>query len=46
MTGEHPWIEWLYILIVFAVAVGLVWGIVRLMLWWAHKQDDSGKPKS
>lgn len=46
MSSEHPWRDWLYLLIAAAIGFALVWGIVRLLIRWAHKEDDSGKPKS
>ena len=39
MNSQHPWLEWLYIIVVLAIGIGIVVAIVKLLLHWAHKDE-------
>jgi hypothetical protein len=45
MSGsEHPWRDWLVVLVIFAGGLVVVMVVVRALIKWAHKDDDA-KPK-
>ena len=39
MDGDHPWRDWLNVLIIFVGGLIVVMIIVRVMIKWAHKDD-------
>jgi uncharacterized membrane protein YidH (DUF202 family) len=41
MNGEHPWRDWLNVLVIFGVGLVIVMIIVRLLIKWAQR-DDAG----
>jgi hypothetical protein len=43
MSDAHPWLSWLYVLVIFAIGLTLVMLIVRQMIRWANKKDDQQK---
>jgi hypothetical protein len=45
MNGEHPWLDWLKVLVIFVGGLIIVMIVVRLLIKWAQKDDASG-PKS
>jgi hypothetical protein len=45
MNGEHPWLDWLKVLVIFVGGLVIVMILVRLLIKWAQKNDGTG-PKS
>jgi hypothetical protein len=41
MNGEHPWRDWLNVLVIFLGGLVIVMMVVRLLIKWAHK-DGTG----
>jgi hypothetical protein len=39
MNGDHPWLDWLKVLIIFAGGMVIVMVAVKLLINWAHKND-------
>jgi hypothetical protein len=42
MNGEHPWLDWLKVLVIFVGGLIIVMIIVRLLIKWAQKNDGTG----
>ena len=40
MNGEHPWLDWLRVLVIFVGGLIIVMIIVRLLIKWAQRADD------
>lgn len=45
MNGEHPWLDWLRVLIIFVGGLIIVMIVVRILIKWAQRDDGAG-PKS
>ena len=43
MNGDHPWHDWLNVLVIFAAGLIVVMMLVRLLVKWAQK-DDGKRP--
>jgi hypothetical protein len=41
MNGEHPWRDWLNVLVIFLGGLVIVMMVVRLLIKWAQKDDRS-----
>ena len=39
MNGEHPWLDWLRVLVIFVGGLIVVMILVRLLIKWAQKDD-------
>ncbi len=39
MNGDHPWLDWLKVLIIFLGGLAVVMLLVRLLINWAHRDD-------
>ena len=44
MNGEHPWLDWIKVLVIFGGGLVIVMIVVRLLIKWAQK-DDGTRPK-
>ena len=42
MNGDHPWRDWLKVLVIFAAGLIIVMIVVRLLIKWAQKDDGTG----
>jgi formate-dependent nitrite reductase membrane component NrfD len=39
---EHPWRDWLVVVLIFLAGLAVVMVVVRVLINWAHRDD---KPK-
>jgi hypothetical protein len=39
MNGEHPWRDWLNVLVIFLGGLIIVMMVVRLLIKWAHSDQ-------
>jgi hypothetical protein len=46
MNGDHPWLDWFKVLIIFGGGLIVVMIAVKLLIIWAQKDDASTEPKS
>jgi uncharacterized membrane protein len=45
MNGEHPWRDWLVVLLIFGGGLVAVMIFVKLIIIWAHKDEDDRASK-
>jgi heme/copper-type cytochrome/quinol oxidase subunit 2 len=45
MTGEHPWREWFYILLILIAGIAVAVIAVKALIRWAHKDDEKNEKK-
>jgi hypothetical protein len=39
MNGDHPWRDWINVLVIFGAGLVVVMLVVRLLIKWAQRND-------
>jgi flagellar biosynthesis/type III secretory pathway M-ring protein FliF/YscJ len=39
MNGEHPWLDWIRVLVIFLGGLVIVMILVRLLIKWAQRNE-------